>query len=212
MSEHETTDLQAGRPARSKKTYAEHAEEAGIPASPVLRNAREAPPNPILNLHVGGQLISELPLEMQGRILYQQTDEGIAENNIGKEPRRVEIVSDRFTKELDHRRDAVKDFGMDLGEAPNSFREAMDKHIRPGMKGRFLSPRVVDRRGMRGWETVLDENGQQVKVGSMFLGQMSAEAAKTRNRQVREHGRRLLGQVTEQYVKEGGSTALIDKD
>jgi hypothetical protein len=65
---------------------------------------------------------------------------------------------------------------------------------------------------MRGWETVLDENGNQVKVGSQFLGQMSAEAAKTRNKKVREYGNRLLGQVTEEYVKEGGKTALVDKD
>lgn len=195
-----------------KGNFIENADDAGIPESPVLREPREDSPNPVLDCHVGGQLVRDMPIENQGRILYQQTDEGIAEYNAGKEPRRVQVMRDELTKGLDHRRDAVKDFGMNLGEAPNNFREAMEKHIKPGMKGRFLSPRVVDRRGMRGWEPVLDEKGEQVKVGNMFLGQMSAEAAKTRNKKVREYGSRLLGQVTENYMQEGGKTALVDKD
>lgn len=194
----------------TKPKYTENAEAAGIPDSPVLREEREDAPSPILDLHVGGIPVRELPIENQSRILYQQTDEGIAEANAGKEPRRVEIVSDELSKGLQHRRDAVKDFGMNLGEAPNSMREAMEKYIKPGMKGRFLSPRVVDRRGMRGWEAVLDENGNQIKVGNAFLGQMTADAAKARNRQVREYGNKLLGQVTETYLAEGGKTAVID--
>jgi hypothetical protein len=196
----------------AKARFADHAEEAGIPESPVLRDPREPEPDPILDCHVGGMLVRDLPLENQAKILYQQTDEGIAEYNAGKEPRRVEIVRDELSKSLDERRDAVKDFGMNLGDAPNSFREAMDKHIKPGMKGRFLAPRVVDRRGMRGWERVLDEEGKEVKVGEMFLCQMSAEAAKDRNKKVREYGRKLLGQVTDKYLAEGGKTALIDKE
>lgn len=193
-----------------KRNFLEGADNAGIPESPVLREEREEPPpNPVLDLHVGGIPVRDLPLENQGRILYQQTDEGIAEANAGKEPRRVEILSDELSKSLEHRRDAVKD-GMNLGEAPNQMREAIEKYIKPGMRGRFLSPKVVDRRGMRGWETVLDEQGKEIKVGDCFLGQMSAEAAKTRNKQVREYGNRLLGQVAENYMKEGGKTAVKD--
>lgn len=197
----------------AKQKFADAADAAGIPDSPVLREEREdAPPSPILDLHVGGIPVRELSLEAQGRILYQQTDEGIAEANVGKERPRVQIVADEFSKGLEHRRDAVKDFGMNLGEAPNSMREEMDKHIAPGMKGRWLSPRVVDRRGLRGWEPVLDQEGHQVKVGNMFLGQMSAEAAKARNRKVREYGNKLLGQVKENYLAEGGKTAMADQD
>lgn len=196
-----------------KQKFADAAEAAGIPDSPILREEREdAPASPILDLHVGGIPVRELSLEAQGRILYQQTDEGIAQANAGKEPRRVQILSDELSKGLEHRRDAVKDFGMNLGDAPNTMREQMDKHIAPGMKGRWLSPRVVDRRGLRGWEPVLDAEGKNIKVGNLFLGQMSAESAKLRNKKVREYGNKLLGQVKENYLAEGGKTALVDQD
>lgn len=194
------------------KKFAEAAAEAGIPESPIMhRVLDDGGADPILDLHVGGVRIGDLPIEAQGRILYQQTDEGIAENNAGKSPKRFEVTRDEFTKTLDHRRDAVKDFGMALDEAPNPTKELMDKHIKPGMRGRILSPKVIERKGMRGWEPVLDENGQQVKLRDAILGQMPEDRAKQRNRQVRERGRQLLGEVTQKYLAEGKETALADQ-
>lgn len=186
-------------------------ETAGIPDSPIFsRQEPDFPPNPILELHVGGVLVRDLPLEMQGRILYQQTDEGIAERNEGKVESAARVTQDPFSKKLEHRRDAVKDLGMDLADAPNPMKEAMDRYIQPGMRGRFLSPSVIDRRGMRGWEPVLDEKGQQVKVRNTILAQMPEHRAVARNKAVREHGNKLLGQVREQYMAEGGKTAVSD--
>lgn len=184
---------------------------AGIPDSPIFqRSEPDYPANPILDLHVGGVLVSELPIEMQGRILYQQTDEGIAEYNQGKSESCARVTKDGFTKQLEHRKDAVKDLGMDLADAPNPMKEAMDRHIAPGMRGRFLSPKVIDRRGMRGWEPVLDANGEQVKVRDTILAQMPEARAIARNAAVRAHGNKLLGQVREQYMSEGGKTAVSD--
>lgn len=187
-------------------------EAAGIPESPILRRVEpDFPPNPVLDLHVGGVAIRDLPLDMQGRILYQQTDEGIAENNAGKVDSAARVTKDGFTKTLEHRKDAVRDEGMSLDEAPNPMKELMEEHLKPGMKGRFLSPRVLDRRGRRGWEPVLDASGQQVKVRDMILAQKPAEVAAADAKKVREHGNRLLGQVQEQYMREGGKSAVSDQ-
>jgi hypothetical protein len=193
----------------------ENQERAGIPDSPIFRrdnSLMEAsfPPNPVLALHVGGVLVSDLPIEMQGRILYQQTDEGIAENNEGKGEACARVTRDEFSKAMDHRKDRVKEEGQQLADAPNPMKEAMDRHIPKGMRGRFLSPKVVDRRGMRGWEPVLDAEGKQVKVRDQFLGMMPEERAIARNKAVREQGNKLLGQVQEQYLAEGGKTAVSD--
>jgi hypothetical protein len=193
-------------------SYAEQAEAAGIPDSPIMtRDPIEREINPTLALHVGGVQISDLPLEMQGRILYQQTDEGIAEANAPKQERCARVTQDEFSKALLHRKDAVKDLGMELADAPNPMKEAMDEHIVAGMTGRFLSPKVVDRRGMRGWEKVLDKDGKEIKVRDQFLTQMPAERATARNTAVREHGNRMLGQIKEKYMAEGGKTAVSDQ-
>lgn len=188
----------------------QNAELAGIPDSPIFTRDREEISNPVLALHVGGVLVSELPLEMQGRILYQQTDEGIAEWNAGKQEAAARVTKDSFTKTMEHRKDAVRDMGMDINDAPNPMKELMDKHVPKGMRGRFLSPRVIDRRGMRGWEPVTDESGAQVKVRDTILAQMPEEQAKERGRKVREYGNKLLGQVKQQYLEEGGQSAVAD--
>jgi hypothetical protein len=196
----------------AKQKYEERAEMAGIPESPImLRDPVEREINPTLALHVGGVLISDLPIEAQGRILYQQTDEGIAEANAPKQEACARVIQDQFSKTLEHRRDAVKDLGMELADAPNPMKEAMDSHIVKGMTGRFLSPKVVDRRGMRGWEKVLDKDGKEIKVREQFLTQMPADRAAARNKAVREHGNRMLGQVKDQYLAEGGKTAVSDQ-
>ena len=196
----------------AKNKFDAGAEAAGIGDSPVLTRTppEDFPANPVLDLHVGGVLVSDMPIEAQGRILYQQTDEGIAEANEGKSESAARVTRDEFSKALEHRKDAVVDLGMTLSDAPNPMREAMAEHIPPGMRGRFLSPSVVDRRGMRGWVPVLDADGKQVKVRNQFLAMMPESVAVARNKAVREHGNKLLGQVKQQYLEEGGRTAVAD--
>lgn len=186
-------------------------ELAGIPDSPIFTREREEIENPVLKLHVAGVLVSDLPLEMQGRLLYQQTDEGIAEYNEGKVDVAARVTQDSFTKTMAHRKDAVKDQGMDIADAPNPMKEMADQHVPKGMRARFLSPSVVNRRGMRGFEAVRDpKTGDPVKVRDMVLAQMPEEKADRRNKQVREHGNKLLGQVRDQYLAEGGKSAVAD--
>lgn len=194
-----------------KRAVEENQEYAGIPESPALRRVELEPAaNPLAELHVGGTRLGDLPLEVQGRILYQQTDEGIAEANQGKVESAARVTRDTFSKAMDKRAAQVKELDMDVSDAENPMKELADKHIAPGMRGRFLSPRVCDRRGMRGWQPVLDEHGNQVKVRESFLAQMPEDKAIERNKRVREHGNRLLGQVRDQYLAEGGKSAVSD--
>jgi len=67
-------------------------EAAGIPDSqPFISGEGRPDQERILACHCGGVLVSDLPVEMQGRLLYQQTDEGIAEANEGKTEARIEV-------------------------------------------------------------------------------------------------------------------------
>src|SRR5262249_13196417 len=82
-------------------------ELAGIPDSVPFGGDPAADDNPVLDLHVGGVRVRDLPVEMQGRILYQQTDEGIEANNEGKSACRVSVGAENFDKALEQRRDDV---------------------------------------------------------------------------------------------------------
>jgi len=69
------------------------------------------PENPVLDCHVAGVPVRDLPIEMHSRILYQQTDEGIAqaaaevtERNGGLQPSGVQVGTDALDKQLEERR------------------------------------------------------------------------------------------------------------
>lgn len=83
-------------------------------------------------------------------------------------------------------RQAVIDENLEPWQSPDPMREQAEQHIKPGMRPHYLSPRTVDKRGMRGWETVLTDAGKQIKIGDLFLGQMPERKALQR----KEHYRR----------------------
>lgn len=184
-------------------------EAAGIPDSkpPVAPEGTFAEKS-ILDCHVGGVLVRDLPVEVQGRILYQQTDEGIAEANEGKVAGAARVTEDGFTKTCQHRKDAIVNQGMQPWEAPDPLREVADKHVRPGFKGRFLSPSTIDQRGMRGFEPVRDKDGNPVKVRNLILGEMPEEKARQRNEFYRDKGNNAVKEVERQYRQEGGASAV----
>ncbi len=138
-------------------------ELAGIPDSKLF-NGSEQPDSPILDLHVGGVLVRDLPLEAQAKIVRRQTDEGIAEANEGKTgsgiqvdaPRRdrrwvgessegpahweeVMRSTDAFGKALDQRRDDILEREMEVYQARDPLKEVADQFTAPGMKPKFLS-------------------------------------------------------------------------
>src|SRR5262252_7350245 len=155
----------------------ENQEAAGIPDSPIFTNPRIEMENPLLDLHVGGMLVRDMPLEQQHRLVYQQTDEGIAEMNAGKSPHRIETIRDEFTGQCQQRRDEIVERGMEPWEATNPMAELAKRHVAPGFKGKFLSPARIDKYGGEtgGYEIVKDGRGDPVKLRNMPLGQMSIE-------------------------------------
>jgi len=172
----------------------------------------DADRNPVLDLHVGGMLVRDMPLESQARILYQQTDEGIAANNAGKSENRVAVIAEGFDKALHQRRDDLKDRGMEPYEARDPLKEVADAHAVPGMRPKFLSPRRVKENGGTGDYVVVKEaNGDPVRVKGMILGHMPEERARARNRHYQAKSNALLQQITERYKQEGGPTAVVDQ-
>lgn len=185
-------------------------ELAGIPDSnPPIAPEGTFEESSILDCHVGGVLVRELPVEVQGKILYQQTDEGIAEANEGKQEARARVVTDEYRKSLDHRRDRILE-GQEPWQAPNAMKELAEKHVRPGFTPRFLSPAMIDKRGMRGWEPVLDENGNQVKARNMILAEMPKDAAERRNKHFRDKGKDALRKEVSKFHEESGGVAVGD--
>ena len=147
-------------------------EAAGIPDSkPPVAPEGTFPEQSILDCHVGGVPVRNLPLEVQGRILYQQTDEGIEEANRDKEPGAVRVTKDEFSKACENRKDAITGQGMQPWEAPDPLREVAQRYVRPGFRPRFLAPAAIDQRGMRGVEPV----STRPERGSLTADAMSVE-------------------------------------
>jgi len=190
-------------------------ELAGIPESPILRrDPPDLPPNPVRSMHVGGVLVSDLPLEAQGRIVYQQTDEAMAERNARPnvvEPSGITFGADPFTKSCAERKDSIIERGMEPWEAPNPMKDLADAHVTPGFKGKFLSPGTIDKNGTRGYRVVKHANGEPVKLRNMILGEMPEERVKARNKFYSDKAAAAVGQVKESYMKDGGSTAVADQ-
>lgn len=196
-------------------------EEAGIPDSrPFIASEADRPEagvDRLLKCHIKGVLVSDLDLDpaVLSALDYYATDEGIAERENAPNARPssgITLGADPFAKTLEEKRDDVKVKGMDLGEARDPLREVADRHAKPGMHPKYLSPRRVTENGGTGdYEVVKKENGDPVKVKGMVLAHIPEDLAKKRQRQNQERGNQLLKQISEQYKREGGSTAVADQ-
>jgi len=144
-------------------------------SKPFIAPAGTFPENKILDCHVGGVLVRDLPVEIQGRILYRQTDEGIAELNEGKVERRASVISDPLDKIINAPSD------LEPWEAQDPMKELAQRYVPPDMSPKFLDPGKCDKDGMRGFEVVKDQRGDPVKLGTLMLGQMPRERARRRN-------------------------------
>lgn len=137
-------------------------------------------PEPDPTLTVDGVPI---PQNMVHLVPYDQTDQGRAENNAGKQPARVQIVRDDVDKSVEHYRDDLL-ADLPLIENHDPLRLIVDKFTPPGMRGLMMSKRKCDREGMRrgvlDYEPVLvDKDGKKERVehGGMFLGAVPEQLA-----------------------------------
>jgi hypothetical protein len=187
----------------------QRAEAAGIPDSqPFISGEGRPDQERILSCHCGGVLVSELPQVVQDRILYQQTDEGIAEANEGRTGTGARTIQDEFSKACLQRKDGITERGMEPWEAPNPMADLAKAHIAPGMSPKFLSPARVDKDGTRGFEVVKRPNGDPVKLRNMVLGQMPIERVKARNKFYQDKSKAAVGDVKNTFMRDGGKMSV----
>lgn len=171
----------------------ERAELAGIPDSrPFIAEAGTFEPNNRLNgCHFNGTPVSELPAEFQAHLRYEVTDEGLALRDRQIEEARqagllsrvefVESDAETEAKRFGQQREQLAK-GASYDEADNPLNDRMKEHLKPGQRGRWLDPEVCDQLGMRGYQPVLDKNGNKVTCGQSFLGFIPEDLAQQREK------------------------------
>lgn len=122
-----------------------------------------------------------IPDHLKGLIPFRLTDQGTEQFNAGKEPARVQIVQDEFSKKLQQHEDtnpAVMPWQYtDPVEASKSRVPNVD-----GKRFGLLSSRVCEKDGLRGWQPERDKDGHEIKVGNMMLASMPEGMAAQRDR------------------------------
>ena len=176
-------------------------------------------PDALRGRHVGGRPVEELPADVWSLLSVYHTDEDIEERNRGKvESAARELptspngaVYGEEGKKITERRDFLRD-NPDSEAAPNPMLELKDKHIKPGMRARFLSSTRVAKEGnyTRGYELVM-ENGTPVKLGTLLLAQTTEQNARARNARYAQQTRQALREVY-QNAREAGVRHERDLD
>jgi len=94
---------------------------------------------------------------------------------------------------------AAQEGAIEPWEAPDVNEHLTRKHIKPGFRGRFLSPSTINMRGMRGFAPVKDADGNTVRMGNMILAQMPEERARKRERYYKDKADSELRGVNENF-------------
>jgi hypothetical protein len=89
--------------------------------------------------------------------------------------------------------------------ARDPMMDAVNRVREPGTAYKFLNDRVCAEIGTEGYETVLDERGEKVRVGEMFLGKIPQRIADRRLKHAAD--------MSEQQVRESEDTFVqgVDK-
>ena len=209
--------------AKKTEERRKNQEAAGIPDSkPFISDEPvETGETRMLQCHIKGVLVSDLNLPPQviAALDYWSTDEGIEERNANpnvRPPSGVELGRGEFEKSLDQRRHEVKDRDFPLYEARDPLKEVADRYVGPGFRPKFLRPNKVKEESTGDYEVVKypeghPRAGDPVRVKGMVLGQVPEEVAVARNAHYRKRGNDMLKQIGEQYLREGGKTAVADQ-
>lgn len=154
--------------------------------------------NPVWNCHVGGIPVSELfaGREAEMRLLYRQTDEGIAEANAGKTAV-TDHVRDAGDKDLDHRRDVLRDQEPERFD-PLAF---MKDHTPPGFRAKLLSNRTGQ---VNPDYQIAKDKGEPVKYKGMFVGVIPEHLAEAKTRRIAERTKMRMAQLTQQHKQTEG--------
>ena len=140
-----------------------------------------------------------VPAEWAHLINYAMTDQGQAEARArdlatGNKLSGVTVTGDAWDKGLDRMADS------EPWDSFNPLSEAVGAVARPGFEYRALSPRVCDKRSLRGWEPVKKENGDLLKVGNLFIGEMPLRKKQRRNDHYRGLSEEAVAQAAANYA------------
>lgn len=154
---------------------------------------------PIMDCHVGGVKVRDLPLLSQRMIQYEQTDEGFIARNQNRTGV-LEGMTDPLDKTLQQRADELR-AGMDSENAASPLR-ALRKYNRPGMAQKLLSTK----NGALNpdYVPVKNERGDTVMYKGMVYGERPAEDAQAQNKARQAQGNKRLAQVTRAHKEQGG--------
>ncbi len=111
----------------------------------------------------------------------------------------VELLSELFDQEIDHRIDVANDDSLDPYSAPDPANAAIDRVRKPGMSYKLLSPRCCDVLGMRGYELSRDADGKEIRVGNMMLGEIPERVADKRHAAALRQSEEEVGLISDDY-------------
>lgn len=88
----------------------------------------------------------------------------------------------------------------DYAVLDDPLRNAVERYGSPGFVPKFMCDRSVAILGMRGYEVVHDENGDVVRVGTLFMTQIPKRIADARARRLREENQQAVSDMEEQWL------------
>lgn len=107
-----------------------------------------------------------------------------------------------FDRAIQQRIDAGEDGDETMPwECADPQRDIVEKHVPPGFAARFLSDRIVDKLGLRGWKPVIGKDGRPVKMASQTLAIMPAEKAKQRSEHYRKQAAAAEQHSVDQFTE-----------
>lgn len=129
-----------------------------------------------------------IPEHLWGLVPYALTDQGRTEENEGKEEPRVQVLREPHDKAVEHYRDdLLNDYPIE--EQHDPLRTVVEQHTPKGHRGLMMSEAKCAKEGMRrgvlDYEPVLDDKGQRIRLGGMFLGSVPEDRAKRAERYYR---------------------------
>lgn len=157
-------------------------QQAAAKSLPAIQiNVPPAKANPF-NIHIGP------PIEevLASQAAYEASREGMP---------RIEMGRTDFEKSIDRSGDPdVEVSDVDPFYSNNPLKELVARHSKPGESYAFHSTRADDLLGTRGYEPVVDKNGDQVKCGTLMLTKIPTRIVELRaKRKAQDAKERIVG-------------------
>jgi len=182
-----------------KKIQTGYTASAALPESKIFGGSPETDEafnaRPIMDCHVGGVLVRDMPLLTQRLIHMDQTDEGFVAKNEGRTGVGATVSAEPADKAVQERRDDLR-AQKDPRMARNPMKDIETKYTPVGMKGKFLRSGGETNPD---YELVKDANGAQVKYKNMPFGIRPIEDVKDRTAEMRERTASRLKGLTREF-------------